>query len=73
MFAKLFAALSLLLCRLHCLMRGLFESFSELLNNYSHPALIKDAVMSPNGVTAKGYAVLEDYKVRSAFIKVYKG
>ncbi|MDR1008534.1 MAG: pyrroline-5-carboxylate reductase [Campylobacteraceae bacterium] len=55
------------------LARGLFESFSELLNNYSHPALIKDAVMSPNGVTAKGYAVLEDYKVRSAFIKVYKG
>jgi pyrroline-5-carboxylate reductase len=55
------------------LARGLFEGFSELLNNYAHPALIKDAVMSPNGVTAKGYAVLEDYKVRSAFIKVYKG
>ncbi|MDR0761818.1 MAG: pyrroline-5-carboxylate reductase [Campylobacteraceae bacterium] len=54
------------------LARGLFEGFSELLNNYQHPALIKDAVMSPNGVTAKGYAVLEDYKVRSAFIKTYK-
>lgn len=53
------------------LARGLFEGFSELLNNYAHPALIKDAVMSPNGVTAKGYAALEDYKVRSAFMKVY--
>ncbi|MDR1976803.1 MAG: pyrroline-5-carboxylate reductase [Campylobacteraceae bacterium] len=55
------------------LAQGLFESFSALLDNYSHPSLIKDAVMSPNGITAKGYAVLEDYKVRSAFIKVYKG
>jgi pyrroline-5-carboxylate reductase len=54
------------------LARGLFEGFSELLNNYQHPSLIKDAVMSPNGVTAKGYATLEDYKVRSAFMKVYK-
>lgn len=54
------------------LARGLFDGFAELLNNYQHPSLIKDAVMSPGGVTAKGYAVLEDYKVRSAFMKVYK-
>ncbi|MDR2080459.1 MAG: pyrroline-5-carboxylate reductase [Campylobacteraceae bacterium] len=54
------------------LARGLFEGFAELLANYQHPSLIKDAVMSPGGVTAKGYAALEDYKVRSAFMKVYK-
>jgi pyrroline-5-carboxylate reductase len=55
------------------LARGLFEGFAELLSSYQHPSLIKDAVMSPGGVTAKGYAALEDYKVRSAFMKVYKG
>ncbi|MDR2100335.1 MAG: pyrroline-5-carboxylate reductase [Campylobacteraceae bacterium] len=55
------------------LARGLFEGFAELLNNYQHPSLIKDAVMSPGGITAKGYAALEDCKVRSAFMKVYKG
>jgi pyrroline-5-carboxylate reductase len=53
------------------LTKGLFEGFAQLLENYPHPALIKDAVMSPAGTTAKGYAVLEKYKVRSAFIKVY--
>ncbi|MDR1285462.1 MAG: pyrroline-5-carboxylate reductase [Campylobacteraceae bacterium] len=54
------------------LAKGLFEGFAELLENYPHPAFIKDAVMSPNGVTAKGYATLEDYKVRSAFMKIYQ-
>ncbi|MDR1461160.1 MAG: pyrroline-5-carboxylate reductase [Campylobacteraceae bacterium] len=54
------------------LTKGLFEGFAELLENYPHPALIKDAVMSPNGVTAKGYAVLEECKVRSAFMKIYQ-
>jgi pyrroline-5-carboxylate reductase len=54
------------------LTKGLFEGFAKLLENYSHPALIKDAVMSPGGTTAKGYAVLEEHKVRSAFIGIYQ-
>ena len=53
------------------LTKGLFEGFCELLNNFSHPALIKDAVMSPGGITAKGYAKLEEGKVRDSFIKVF--
>ncbi|MDR3346238.1 MAG: pyrroline-5-carboxylate reductase, partial [Campylobacteraceae bacterium] len=31
------------------LTKGLFEGFAQLLENYPHPALIKDAVMSPAG------------------------
>ncbi|MDR0408445.1 MAG: pyrroline-5-carboxylate reductase [Campylobacteraceae bacterium] len=54
------------------LIKGLFEGFAELLEKYSHPAFIKDAVMSPGGVTAKGYAALEKHKVRSAFMETFK-
>ncbi|MDR3178189.1 MAG: pyrroline-5-carboxylate reductase [Campylobacteraceae bacterium] len=54
------------------LAKGLFDGFAKLLEEYAHPALIKDAVMSPGGVTAKGYATLEEYKVRSAFMKIYQ-
>lgn len=54
------------------LTRGLFEGYSKLLNDFSHPALIKDAVMSPGGITAKGYAKLEEGKVRDSFIKVFE-
>ncbi len=50
------------------LVRGLFEGFSPLLNQ-NHPALLKDAVMSPGGTTAAGYAALEEGKVRDGFIK----
>jgi len=50
------------------LVEGLFLGFSPLLKN-THPALIKDAVMSPNGTTAAGYGALEKRGVRDAFMK----
>jgi len=50
------------------LVEGLFLGFSPLLKN-NHPALIKDAVMSPGGTTAAGYAALEEKGTRDAFIK----
>ena len=57
------------------IMRGLFDGFSELIQDI-HPALLKDAVMSPGGTTAAGYAALEDGNVRSSCInaidKAYK-
>jgi pyrroline-5-carboxylate reductase len=49
------------------LVRGLFEGFSSLLNE-NHPALLKDAVMSPGGTTAAGYTALEESGVRYGFI-----
>ncbi len=49
------------------LVRGLFEGFSPLLNE-NHPALLKDAVMSPGGTTAAGYTALEEGGVRYSFI-----
>lgn len=50
------------------LVEGLFDGFKDLLKN-SHPAILKDEVMSPAGTTAQGYAALEDGKVRAAFLK----
>jgi len=50
------------------LVQGLFEGFVPLLRN-SHPALIKDGVMSPGGTTAAGYSALEEGKTRDSFIK----
>jgi len=50
------------------LVRGLFEGFCPLLEN-NHPALLKDAVMSPAGTTAAGYSALEEGGVRDSFIK----
>ena len=50
------------------LVKGLFWGFSSLLEN-NHPAMIKDAVMSPGGTTAAGYASLEEKGVRNSFIK----
>ncbi len=48
-------------------MRGLFGGFGELIQEI-HPALLKDAVMSPGGTTAAGYGALEDGNVRSGCI-----
>ena len=50
------------------LVKALFTGFAPLLAE-KHPALIKDAVMSPGGTTAAGYAALEEGKVRDGFIK----
>lgn len=45
------------------LMRGLFDGFGRLIQT-THPALLKDNVMSPGGTTAAGYGALEKGKVR---------
>ncbi len=49
------------------LVEGLFAGFAPLIT-HSHPALLKDAVMSPGGTTAAGYAALEERRARDAFI-----
>jgi pyrroline-5-carboxylate reductase len=49
------------------IMRGLFGGFGELIQDV-HPALLKDAVMSPGGTTAAGYGALEDGGVRASCI-----
>ena len=48
-------------------MRGLFEGFGKLIQDI-HPALLKDAVMSPGGTTAAGYSALENGGVRASCI-----
>lgn len=50
------------------LVQGLLSSTASLLK-HSHPAIIKDSVMSPAGTTAEGYAMLEEGRVRDSFIK----
>lgn len=50
------------------LVQGLFSGTASLLK-HSHPAIIKDSVMSPGGTTAAGYAKLEEFGVRNAMIK----
>ena len=50
------------------LVQGLFSGTASLLK-HSHPAIIKDSVMSPGGTTAPGYAKLEESGVRNAMIK----
>lgn len=50
------------------IMRGLFDGFGTLIQE-QHPALLKDAVMSPGGTTSAGYAALESGNVRDACIK----
>ncbi len=49
--------------------RGLFGGFAELLLNEETPSKIKDAVMSPAGTTAAGYAELESAGVRDGCIR----
>ena len=51
--------------------KGLFEGFSEVIKE-THPALLKDAVMSPGGTTAAGYSALEESGVRNGCIKAIK-
>lgn len=53
------------------LVRGLFQSFSALLN-HEHPALIKENICSPAGVTIRGVKALEDRAVRAAFIEAVR-
>jgi pyrroline-5-carboxylate reductase len=50
------------------LVQGLFDGFASLLAN-ENPALIKDAVMSPGGTTAAGYAALERCGVRHGMME----
>lgn len=50
------------------LVQGLFSGTASLLE-HSHPAIIKDSVMSPGGTTAAGFAKLEENAVRSAMIE----
>jgi pyrroline-5-carboxylate reductase len=48
--------------------KGLFDGFASLLAQ-SHPAKIKEEVMSPKGTTAAGIFELEQAGVRAAFMK----
>ncbi len=50
------------------LIHGLFAGTSALLAK-THPAIIKDSVMSPGGTTAAGVAALEEGNVRNAMIQ----
>ncbi len=50
------------------LTQGLFESFNALFK-HEHPALIKENICSPAGVTIKGVKALEERAVRAAFIE----
>ena len=52
----------------YTLTNGLFLGFSKLLQT-THPALLKDSVMSPGGTTAAGYSALESSGVRSGCIE----
>jgi pyrroline-5-carboxylate reductase len=49
-------------------MRGLFDGFGKLIQK-THPALLKDGVMSPGGTTAAGYNALEKGNVRASCMK----
>ncbi|WP_121628294.1 pyrroline-5-carboxylate reductase [Poseidonibacter antarcticus] len=50
------------------LVQGLFSGTASLLE-HTHPAIIKDSVMSPGGTTAAGYVKLEEGAVRDSMIK----
>jgi pyrroline-5-carboxylate reductase len=53
------------------LMRGLFEGFGALIQT-THPALLKDSVMSPGGTTAAGYGALENVGVRNGCMEAIR-
>lgn len=48
--------------------RGLFDSFTTLLL-HEHPALIKESILSPSGVTIEGLAFLESHSFRGMLIE----
>ncbi|MGB0989994.1 MAG: pyrroline-5-carboxylate reductase [Halarcobacter sp.] len=50
------------------LVQGLLSGYAKLLET-SHPAIIKDSVMSPGGTTAAGMGKLEEGAVRDSMIK----
>ncbi|EAI4447187.1 pyrroline-5-carboxylate reductase [Campylobacter lari] len=52
------------------LTRASFESFSALFN-YAHPAIIKEKICSPAGVTIKGIEALEKRALRGAFFEAF--
>lgn len=47
---------------------SLFASFAELIK-HQHPALIKEGICSPAGVTIEGVKILEQRAVRGAFFE----
>ncbi len=49
---------------------SLFHGFAELLER-EHPALIKEQICSPAGVTIKGVKALEEEGLRYAFFKAF--
>ena len=49
------------------LVQGMFKSSAALIE-HSHPALIKEQICSPAGISIKGVNVLEQRAMRSAFI-----
>ncbi|TXE83464.1 pyrroline-5-carboxylate reductase [Campylobacter peloridis] len=53
------------------LTRSTFESFSALLN-HEHPAIIKEKICSPAGVTIKGVEALEKKALRGAFFEAFE-
>lgn len=53
------------------LMRGLFKGFGALIQE-THPAVLKDNVMSPGGTTAAGYGALEESGVRNACMEAIR-
>lgn len=53
------------------LMRGLFNGFGKLIQT-THPALLKDNVMSPGGTTAAGYGAMEKGKVRDGCMEAIR-
>jgi pyrroline-5-carboxylate reductase len=53
------------------LMRGLFEGFGKLIQT-THPAILKDNVMSPGGTTAAGYGALEKGNVREGCMEAIR-
>ncbi|ELF2319704.1 TPA: pyrroline-5-carboxylate reductase [Campylobacter lari] len=52
------------------LTRASFESFSALFN-HAHPAIIKEKICSPAGVTIKGIEALEKRALRGAFFEAF--
>lgn len=53
------------------LTRALFYSFESLISK-EHPAIIKESVCSPAGISIKGVNTLEEHGIRNAFIKAIK-